>query len=211
MKNSFLKLFTTAVLISVATLANATQITLFSEDLESGTNNWTVGGSTDSVSDDGGYFHLSQRWSSGTTNTSWYYGIESTGDCGTNDYNNGYLITPSIDLSSVTNAALTFNHLPRGESDWWIDDDQVYVDVSTDNFETYTTVLTGLLVGWEMWGDGGWPVPETSVDISQFAGQTIKVRFRVYITRLCGEHTDLSMCPITEGWYLDDVTVTGEQ
>jgi hypothetical protein len=193
---------------SLLIAAQAQQITLFSDNMESGTNGWTVGGSTDNSTNDGGYWHLSQRWSDTTTNTSWYYGIESAGNVGTNDFSNGYIITPSIDLSGVTNATLSFKHLPRGESDWWIDDDQVYVDVSTDDFATWNTALVGLMVGYDMWGD--FTTPQMSTDLSQYAGQTIKIRFSIYITGLCGEHFDTSMCPVTEGWYVDDVTVTGQ-
>ena len=212
MKKLFRSVLVTTILgIAVSFTAKAQPVTLFSDDLENGSSGWTVGGSTDSVTNDGGYWHLSQRWSGTTTNTSWYYGIESTGDCGTNDYNNGFITTPSIDLTGVTNATLTFNHRPRGESDWPIDDDMVYIDVSTDNGATWSSPCDGLLVGWEMWGlGGGWTDPQMSVDLSSYVGNTIKIRFSIYITRLCGEHTDLSMCPITEGWYVDDVTVTGE-
>ncbi len=194
---------------SMLITAQAQLTTVFSDDMESGTNGWTVSGSTDGVTNDGGFWHLSQRWSSVTTNTSWYYGDEATGSTGpkgTDSY--GYLVSPQINLSGLTNITLSFNHLPRGESDWWIDDDQVYIDISTNNFATFDNAAVGLIVGYEMWG--GFTTPEMSVDLSQYAGQTIRVRFSVYITGACGEHYDTEMCPVTEGWYVDDVTVTGQ-
>jgi hypothetical protein len=185
------------------------EVTLFSDNLESGANGWTIAGSTDGVSSDGGLWHLSQRWSA-STNTSWYYGQESTGTVGTNGWNYGSITTPSIDLTSVTNAVLSYAHLTRGDSCLPIDDDYVAVYVSTNNFETFTAVVEGLPNGWSLWGNAGaYEGPNVTVDLSQFAGQTIKIQFYVSFSQACEEHLDLSECPPTEGYYIDDITVVG--
>lgn len=187
------------------------QVTLFSDNMENGTNGWTVAGTTDgeNIPEDGGLWHLSQRWSS-STNTSWYYGNESTGTVGTSYWNHGWVTTPSIDLSGVTNAVLTYSHLTRGDACLRWDDDYIAVQVSTNDFQTWSSPVEGLPNGWSLWGNAGaYEGPTVTANLSEFAGQTVKIRFYAFFTADCWEHLDVSECPATEGYYIDDVSVVG--
>src|SRR6266705_1369277 len=107
--------------LSITIHINA-QVTLFSDNLENGASGWTIAGSTDGVNNDGGLWHLSQHWSA-STNTSWYYCQQTTGTVGTNGWNYGSITTPSIDLTSVTHAVITYAPLTRGDSCQQWDDD----------------------------------------------------------------------------------------
>ena len=199
-----------AAFVGLVTQAQA-DVPVFYENFESGTNGWVIAGISngDTQVEDGGLWHLSQRWSA-STNTAFYYGQESTGTVGTNSWNYGSITSPAIDLSNVTNAVLTFSHLTRGDICLPIDDDMVWVDVSTDDFETCSTPMAGLPNGWSMWGNAGsYEGPSVSVDLSQYAGQTIKIRISCSFSQSCGEHLDTSECTPTEGYYIDDVSVMG--
>ena len=194
------------------TINTNAQTVLFSDNMENGTNGWTIDGISngDSGIYDGGLWHLSQHWSA-STNTSWYYGNEITGTVGpTNSWNYGSLTTPSISLAGVTNAALTFSHFVGGDTCLPIDDDMIWVDVSTNNFETYSTPVMGLPNGSSLWGNAGeYEGPTVTVDLSEFVGQSIKIRFSASFSQSCGEHLDLSQCNPTEGYYIDDINVVG--
>ncbi len=191
------------------TLSASAGITLFSDNLENGTNGWAIAGSTDGQNSDGGLWHLSERWSA-STNTAWYYGQESTGTVGSNGWNHGWITTPSIDLGGVTNAVLSYAHLTRGDTCLRWDDDYISVQVSTNDFETWSTPVEGLPNGWSLWGNAGsYEGPTVTVDISEFANQTIKIRFYVLFNQGCDEHMDTSECSPTEGYYIDDITVVG--
>ena len=197
--------------LGLALNANA-DVSVFFDNLENGTNGWTMNGMTDGDSNiyDGGLWHFSQRWSA-STNTSLYYGQESTGTVGTNWWNYGYVTSPTIDLSGVTNAILSFSHLCAGDYCLRWDDDMICVDVSSNNFQTSSTPVMGLPNGGALWGNvGAYEGPTVTVDISEFAGQTnVQIRFSATFSQYCWEHMDISECPPTEGYYVDDIAVIG--
>ena len=200
-----------AGLLGLTVNANAETIVFF-DDLEAGATNWTVAGMSNAESQvsDGGLWHLSQRWSA-STNTAWYYGNESTGNVGTGPCSNyGMITTSAIDLTGVTNALLTFSHLCRGDACLPIDDDMITVDVSTNDFETYISPVMGLPNGSYLWGNAGaYEGPTVTANISELAGHVVKIRFTAAFSQYCGEHLDLSECPATEGYYIDDIKVSG--
>ena len=206
----FIRNVVAAAFVGLVTQAQA-DVPVYYENFETGTNGWTAAGISngDNPVEDGGLWHLSQRWAA-STNTSFYYGQESTGTVGTNSYNYGYITSPTIDLSNVTNAVLSFAHLTRGDACLPIDDDMVWVEVSADDFQTSTTPVMGLPNGWSLWGNAGmYDGPTVTADLTEYAGQTIKLRIWCSFSQSCGEHLDTSECYPTEGYYVDDVTVTG--
>ncbi|MDZ7373664.1 MAG: choice-of-anchor J domain-containing protein [candidate division KSB1 bacterium] len=79
-----------------------------------------------------------------------------------------WLITPEIDLTNaVAPVTLSFKHRYDSEPEF----DYYSVDVSTDNFRSYTCLA---------WWDGSNPQPawtDVTLDLSPWAGQVIKIRF----------------------------------
>lgn len=99
-----------------------------------------------------------------------------------------YMVTGEIDLSGATAAALTFKHDYQSEVEF----DYYAVDVSTDDFISYTNVghWDGAPSGWV----------EENIDLSAFAGQVIKIRFISY-----GDYGT------AEGyWNIDEISVTAD-
>lgn len=209
-----MKLIRNAVAIGFLGIAlNTTaQVTLFSDNLENGATGWTVNGSSDALNNnnDGGLWHLTQRWSA-STNTAWYYGQESTGSVGTNWWNEGWITTPAIQVTGVTNAILTYAHRTGGDICLPWDDDYVAVLISTNDFATASLPVEGLPNGSYLWGGAGsYEGPTITVDISEYVGQTIKVRFYCSFQHWCHEHYENPWdCTPTEGYYIDDVSVVG--
>ncbi len=101
-----------------------------------------------------------------------------------------WLVSPEIDLSGVAAPiALTFTHNYKNEKEF----DYYAVDVSTDDFVTYTS-----LAHWGELGASGAFVNE-NLDLSGFAGQKIKIRFASK-----GDYGT------AEGfWAVDEIKVTG--
>jgi pimeloyl-ACP methyl ester carboxylesterase len=98
------------------------------------------------------------------------------------------LISPVIDLTGLKSVTLTFWHRYEFESGF----DFGRVLVTTDNGRTFSQLLsfTGTLSSWS----------QVSVDLSTFAGSSsIRIYFQV-----------ISDSSITrDGWYIDDVVITG--
>ena len=153
--------------------------TVFYDDMESGENDW---GSY-------GLWHLtSHRYSSDTM--SWYYGIEGVWNYDTGDANRGALTSPLIDLLSYSSATLSFSHFLECEGSPY---EHGVVLISTDYGNTWDTL-------YQSDGTGGlWR--NVSLDISPYCGHYVNIRFSFDVPD--ANYNDF------EGWYVDDVMVTG--
>jgi hypothetical protein len=161
---------------------------IFFDDMENGENGWTVDG-TGGIPPDTSLWHQSQRRAVSPAN-SWYYGREDTGNYDTGIINQGSITSPDIDLSSLVESELTFQHFLSKENAPW---DIGRVQISNDGGFTWTTVLEGISTA------GKWI--NESVDLSAYDGSTIKVQFHFETRDQWFNHY--------EGWYIDDVIVQG--
>jgi hypothetical protein len=155
--------------------------TIFSDDIESGTSDWTSSG----------LWHISAQRSDSPAH-SWWYGQESTGNYDTGDANSGYLTSPSISLAGSANPELTFKSWYKTENtgtSW----DKKIVQVSTDGGSTWTDIklIADTPSTWNI----------ETVDLSSYAGKTIVIRF-------CFDTVD-GLYNNYEGWYIDDVKIVG--
>jgi len=102
------------------------------------------------------------------------------------------LISETIDLTNYVSAYIEFI-----EGYNWVEDanDSNMVEVSTDGGETWSVVYSSL--PWEVTDDDIW---FNTVDISEFAGNEIKIAFRYYDSMGYGEE-----------WFVDEISVSGSQ
>ena len=187
---------------------SATSSIIFDDDMESGTNGWTHYCVSGFVPDN--WQFSDARSTSGTT--SWYSGrtVEPEGDTA--------LESPDIDLRGTGTAMLTFNHWYHFDDcdDQEFDPDGGIVEVRvlpgsnwTQIFPTggYPGVIDSVcgnpLEGLDAYthNSGGVFLP-TGFDLTPFTGNIIRIRFRV--------GWDCGNCELEEGWYIDDVVVTGD-
>jgi len=191
------------------TVANTDSI-IFYDDMESGLNGWTHYLISGSISDN---WQLSgNRRSSGTN--SWYSGstVVPEGDTA--------LESPDIDLTTATSVAtLAFNHWysfdncgnPEFDPDGGIVEVRVLPDGQWQQISPvggYPGTLDEIcgpnpLEGLDAYthNSGGVFVP-AEFDLTGFVGNVIRIRFHV--------GWDCGNCDIEEGWYIDDVLVTGD-
>jgi len=175
--------------------------TVFNDNMESGQGSWTtsITGGTGSA------------WALGTPTvgpSSVHSGTKCWGTNLSDKYSgntsDAQLITPSIDLSGTISPLLTF---------WmYVDIDKKdggYLDISTDGGSTwsqipgtmlsptYDGIITeGSVYAWHNATHGIRPWTQVSVDLSSYAGNTVKIRFH-FITNNDGFRY--------YGWYIDDV------
>lgn len=157
----------------------------FRDDMESGTGEWTHSGTNDPwqwgtpTSGPGSAFSGTSLWA---TNLSGNYSNST----------NASLVTPPIDLTGLGSVSLQFAHWYSLEANY----DRGYVEVSADGGATWRQ-----LANYTAPGIGGQPVgwEQPLIDLSDYAGQVIQVRFRL--------QTDSSVN--YAGWYIDDVLVAG--
>lgn len=97
------------------------------------------------------------------------------------------LVSPVIDLTSQSTAALTFNHWYEIERNY----DDAYVEVTTNGGTTWTEI------GYYSHATEGKQWSPVFIDLTSYTGQEIQVRFRFT--------TDSSVQKA--GWYLDDFRV----
>lgn len=155
---------------------------IFKDSMENGTNGWTVSGSL---------WHQSNNRSVSPT-TSWYYGIEEFFNYNTGGRNAGSIISPPIDLTGFVDATLSFSHfLDTEESSSY---DKAFVGISMDGGITFTDIFTRVT-------SNGVYV-EQSLNIAAFDGKVIQIRFSF-------DTVDGTLNNY-EGWYVDDVMVTGQ-
>ncbi|MBN2384135.1 immune inhibitor A [bacterium] len=145
-------------------------VTMFSDDMESGSSNWTAA-SPWAISDED-YHSASHAWS------------DSPGGVYANSIDIS-LTSIAFDLSSTTEASLTFWQIYDLESGW----DYGYLEIST-NGSTWTQLASfnGTQSNWT----------EASYDLSAYVGNSnVQIRFRL--------DTDGSQA--YDGWHIDDVSI----
>ena len=172
----------------------AVSTVIFCEDAESGPGVWQREGVPE-----GSLWHISS-YRKHAGNNSWYYGIEDEYqgqpyghyDSGARNY--GHLISPDISLSESSTFLLKL-------FSWWsvtdseAGSDHGSIQISEDGGSTWHTL-------WERFGPDGaieeWR--EIVVDISAYAGNTVKLRFSF-------DTVDEFINYMGEGWFIDDVKV----
>lgn len=159
---------------------------VFFDDMERGTEeNW----------DASGLWHITER-DSAISNHSFWYGQESSGNYdtfsnGIRMKNYGYLTSPKISLSGVTNPKFYFMSRFQVEPYDSVNYDNMWVQISTDNELTWINLLK-ISGAEETWN----PV---TIDLSEYSGNTIRIRF--YFTTVDSYYNEY------EGWYIDDVKI----
>jgi len=142
-------------------------------------NGWTLNG----------MWHLTSRRSNTATKSLWY-GQESTGN-----YDNGATHTGTATTGTVTvpSTAPKLSFKSWYQTEGGITYDQMFVEVSNNGGTSWTSLLqvTDTMSQWNT----------EHLSLSSYAGQNIKLRFRF--------DTIDSAFNNYEGWYVDDVQVTG--
>ncbi len=157
---------------------------IFSDDMEGGVNGWTTtveNGTSDDL------WHQ-QTGNSNSPSTSWWCGIAGGSDYNTGNYISNALVSPSISLSGAAPITLEFYESYDTESGW----DFCNVDISTNGGSSWTALRSGV-----SGSSGGWTL--TSIDLSAYNGQTVKIRFLF-------DTTD-GINNATAGWFVDDVSI----
>ena len=167
---------------------------LLSDDIESGTGNWTI----DNMTGAG-------NWQISTTSANSPVTSLFTPNTGTE--NNTQSIETNTYLLNGPNTELSFFHFYNTESGW----DGGMVEISIDNGSSWIDLGPEMTLNGYNGGlgsgsngeianraaftgsSGGWI--ETTVDLTGYTGETVKLRF------LFGEDDNTNQ----EGWYLDDV------
>ncbi len=153
------------------------QTVLFTDDFESGTTNWTTTGS----------WGLNATQSHSPSHSL----SESPSGNYSNNWNTYCTMANGVDLSTYPSASLSFWGTYKIESGF----DYMYVDVSTDNFTTFTTIATYS-------GNETVALPafqQYTYDLGGFCGNSnVKVRFHFFSD---GGY-------VTDGMYIDDFTIT---
>ncbi|MFH0816663.1 MAG: C25 family cysteine peptidase [Methanobacteriota archaeon] len=160
--------------------AVAVRQAFYSEDVETGANDWTADG----------LWHISgDRWAS--PDHAWCYndGI----DYDTGEANFGSLTSPVIDTSWCFNANVAFNGWYETE-DTGSAYDQRWLQISVNGGAFFGVV--------QFCGDAMCAWNEYEVDVTPYMGDTIQLRF--YFDTL-----DISLNEY-EGWYVDDIQIRSE-
>src|SRR5262249_12852640 len=166
-------------------------------DFESGQQGFTINNTIRGTGAAAGLWHLSTRRAAETGHspvTSFCYGSEVTGTYDTGAANAGSITSPPIALAGDS-PTLSFNYvlLTEGNNASY---DLASVQVSTNNFATFTAVLTST-------SSASLPLSSTwrvaTASLAAFAGQTVQVRFMF--------DTVDSAVNSFEGWYVDDVQI----
>jgi hypothetical protein len=159
----------------------------FNDDMESGTNGWTVPTPIDSA-----VWHRTILDANSPT-YSWWPGVEERGDYVTGSRVYEELISPAINLTGANgNVTLLFTENYFTESGF----DFCMIDATTDDGTSWTH-LRGGYAGSPSGDSYGWKV--TTLDLTPYANQTINLRF-VFDT---GD----SLFNAFPGWFIDNVTV----
>ena len=153
------------------------------DQFESGTNGWSETG-----------LWNQDTYRSVSPSYAWYYGQTTLRNYTTifPTENSGTLVSPSIDLSNVSGASLSFNYFLQTQKQAGLD--VASVEVSRDEFVSDVTTLSSQLPDRSSFG-------EQAFSLSAFSGDTIQVRFS--FDTVDGNANNF------EGWYVDDVTVRG--
>ncbi|MCD6219536.1 choice-of-anchor J domain-containing protein [Candidatus Calescamantes bacterium] len=175
---------------------------IFSDDMEEGEGDWQISYDaeeepqnnwyiTENFSYSGSHcWHFCDEYFSEEDNR-WYF----TYNPGVDPFN-GFLISPPIDLKSVSNAMLKF------ASNFWIGGSQNTWDFGKVEISTDGTTWQDL---WEAEDTAGnWR--EIEVDLTPYCGNTIKIRFHFHC-----EWLDTGIADVYPGWFIDDVRITSSQ
>lgn len=166
-----------------STLASNTS--LLGDDVESGTGSWTATG----------LWHREASSSCATPHSGsamWYYGQNSTCDYDNGATNSGTLQSASMTLPAGKTAQLSFWYATETEGgSYW---DARYVQVSTNGGTTWTNLAQII--------DSDDPLVwrEKVIDLTSYAGQTIKLRFSF--------DTKDAYANWFQGWFIDDINVS---
>ena len=182
-----------------------TPIVVFEDDMESGINGWAHSGIYDNwelgvlTSGPGSSYSGSNAWA---TNINGDYGI---------DQMNAGLLSPSVNLTGVESAQLTFQHYYYTESYY----DGAIVEISVDGGTSWAQITPnggypedslysgnplGPVPAYSGYSGAGWY--QAVFDISNYDGyDNVNIRFRF--------GTDYSVNEYP-GWYIDDVVIFGQ-
>ncbi len=161
--------------------------TMLDEDFESGISSWSTSGLWHLVSES------DQYGDSNSQSHSMWYGQDSTGNYDTGSTTTGTLTSPSVDLTGVSQAELTFHHwfetesYDNGQYDW--------IKVTVNGNQVYYRDTTDSNVGSE---DN---FVEETIDISSYTGQSVNIEFTF--------DTVDDYDNAYRGWYVDDIMVEG--
>ncbi len=166
-------------------------------DFETGQQGYVINNNIRGTGNAAGLWHLSTRRGTQTGHsavTSFYYGSETTGTYDTGAANAGSITSPVIALPVAASIPLTFNYVLQTEGNGSFD--VASVQVSTNGFATFTTVLSSTssaqLPLRSTWG-------AATANLAAFSGQNVQIRFLF--------DTVDSIANAFEGWYVDDVLI----
>ncbi len=166
-----------ALTMSLLLLLALPSTTVFSDDVEAGINGWTPSG----------LWHITTS-NFNSSNHSWWYGQESTGNYDTGNVRNyGYLTSPLIRLPAESN--LSFMSWYQTETG--ISYDRKFVRISTDNGTTWVN-LKQISDAQSTWNS-------QIINLSGYAFKTVRIRF--YFDTVDGNYNNY------KGWYIDDVKI----
>jgi subtilisin family serine protease len=142
----------TSGISNVSSGSTKTPTIVFSDNMESGTSNWTA----------------QSPW--GQTTESAYSGIISWTESPNGYYDNNLtsaLTSEQIDMTSLATASLEFWHKYELEKDY----DYAYVEISIDNGSTWTQIksFTGTISSWS----------KETIDLASYVGKNVRIRFKV--------------------------------
>ncbi len=171
------------------------RVTLFEDDMESGVDGWEV--SYDASSEPPYNWYITEHFAYSGTHC-WHFCREELYEGEWEffyypgiDRVHGYLTSPSIDLTGVTNARLSFYHSlsKGGDQNTW---DWGRVEISTDGGSSWETLWSATDTA------GEWE--ERRFDLASYVGKVINLRFHFYCE-------DSSIANVYPGWFIDDVRV----
>ena len=156
---------------------------VFEDDMEDGQGDWTTAGSDD-------LWHLSEHRSNSPTHA-WYYGDETKRTYDTGGANNGFLISPPIDLTTNKDVLLTFYEWSELENSTTYD--RTRVQMSVDEGTTWETVFEshGTQDNWM----------QRTVSLTSYVGDAKTIHVRFWFDSIDNRFNTF------EGWYVDDVQV----
>jgi hypothetical protein len=131
-------------------------------------------------------WHISQRRSSSGTKA-WYYGREKGGTYETGGENQGSIMSKEITLNRVRGLNLSFNHFldSQDRASVWVWD-----LLASEKYLVWEGQTT----------NGSWT--KENIDMSRFVGTIVQIEFKFHADdRIEKFHN--------EGWYIDDVRITG--
>lgn len=164
--------------------AGTGEIEIFYDDMEEGNYNWAVQNFRMTASQ----WHLA-TFNSYSPMKSWWCGDETSGTYTNDSIVQEAIISPSILLPPVEcNITLEFNESWEVEGMY----DQCFVDISTDGGYNWDRIREGI-----PGSSGGWIT--TSLDISNYWNQTVKIRFLF--------DTGDDIANGFPGWFVDDVRI----